>query len=509
MSEPEPSVPSARSDSVMRNAGFSLATQLVTSAFTAGLTIFLARYLGADQFGIFALAVGFSALVVLPVDFGVAASAGRFVAQHRDDPAAVRALMADALALKVGLTVPACLALVVLADPIAALYGTADLAWPIRGVALAVLGQSVLLLYRNGFVALGQFHLHLRVQVVESVVETGASVVLVLLGGGASAAAFGRGAGYLVGAAFGLAVTVRLLGSGTLPRRLRGSGRIRAISSYAWPLFIVNAAFTLFEQVDILLIGAIQSAAQVGLFQAPLRLATFLQYPGLAVGTAVAPRVVRTEEPDAARARFQLALRGLILLNASFVPVVIVWATPLVHLTLGNEYDGSVSALRALAPFVFLGGIAPLVSLTLNYHGEARKRLPVAVATVAVNAVLDLILIPRIGIVGGAVGTDVAFALYVAAHLSLCRRDLGVDLWPLALTFLRALLAAAAMAGVLALVGSDEPSAPALVIGGAGGFAAYAVVLVALREIKATDLRALTALLPFPQPGGRARRGRS
>ena len=55
-------------------------------------------------------------------------------------------------------------------------------------------------------------------------------------------------------------------------------------------------------------------------------------------------------------------------------------------------------------------GVGPLLALSVNYLGEARRRIPLALAAVAVNAVLDAILIPKIGIVAGAIGSDIAFS---------------------------------------------------------------------------------------------------
>ena len=45
-----------------------------------------------------------------------------------------------------------------------------------------------------------------------------------------------------------------------------------------------------------------------------------------------------------------------------------------------------------------------------------------ALAAVAINLVVDVIFIPRIGIVAGAIGTDLALAVYVPAHLWICSR---------------------------------------------------------------------------------------
>ena len=48
-----------------------------------------------------------------------------------------------------------------------------------------------------------------------------------------------------------------------------------------------------------------------------------------------------------------------------------------------------------------------------------------ALAAVAINLVVDVVLIPRIGIVAGAIGTDLALAVYVPAHLWICARAIG------------------------------------------------------------------------------------
>src|SRR5690349_1231941 len=82
---------------VMRNSAYSLAAQLSTAAFTAVLTLYLVRALGPTRYGVFALAVGIGALIVLPSDFGISSSTARFVAEHRHDERAVGALVASSL----------------------------------------------------------------------------------------------------------------------------------------------------------------------------------------------------------------------------------------------------------------------------------------------------------------------------------------------------------------------------------------------------------------------------
>lgn len=477
---------------VARNAGIALASQLVSAGLTGVLTIFLARRLGPAEYGVLAVAVGLGAVLVLPADAGLSSSVARFLAEHVEDRSAVATLLADALRLKLIVASIVCVVLFVLAGSIAAAYGIAGLAWPIRAIAIAVFGQTLFMLYAGSFVALGRLSLQLRMMVGESTIEFGASVVFVLLGAGATGAAFGRAAGYLLGATIGLLLAVRLLGRRSLPSRLRtGHGFARRIARYARALVIVDSAFTLFEQLDVLLIGGYLGASAAGLFQAPLRLATFLHYGGLAGGSAVAPRLARTASRAPDTSAFLHTMRWLFLLQAAMMAPVILWSAPILHLLLGSSYGESAEVLQLLAPYIFLSGIAPLVSLGVNYLGEASLRIPIAVAAIVANLIIDVLLIPRIGVIAGAIGSDVGYAIYVPAHLWICRDRLGLRLRPLAGVLIRSLLAAAAMGAVLALAGtSAQLDVWQWALGIVLGPTAFVVVLLLSGELTHAELRA-------------------
>jgi O-antigen/teichoic acid export membrane protein len=480
-------------ESIPRNTAYALAIQLTTAAFTAGLTLYLARALGPDEFGIFALALSVGTVLLLPSDFGVSQSVSRFIAERRGDDGAVSRLMSDALKLKALFAGVTCVAMIASADLVADAYDEPALAWALRGMALAVLGQSVMQLYGGAFSGLARTSSSYRMVFSKSLVETAASIGLVVAGAGAAGAAFGRAVGYGVGAVIGALTMARFLAKG---RRRSGSGAervdLRRIAGYATAILIIDAAFTLFTQIDVLVIGAVMSAAAAGLFQAPLRLVAFLHYPGYSLAGGVAPRMAESQEGRRVDA-FRNAMRFLVIFQSLLMAPVLVWADPLIRLLLGAPYAQSAGVLRALAPYVFLQGMAPLVSMSVNFMGEARLRVPIAIATVLVNFGIDIVLIPKIGILGGAIGTNVAYFIYVPAHLWICRRMVGLRLRPLLITLVRSLVGAAAMSGVLALFGTSSVSVPMLALGSVAGGVVFLLTLLATREISPGELRAAGA----------------
>ncbi len=118
------------------------------------------------------------------------------------------------------------------------------------------------------------------------------------------------------------------------------------------------------------------------------------------------------------------ALRYTVLLYLLLAVPTLVWANPIVRLILGSEYDGSAVVLRALAPTVVLAGVGPVLAGAANFLGEARRRVPIAALALGVNVAIDLALVPSMGVTAGALGTGVAFALYVGGHVRICRRAL-------------------------------------------------------------------------------------
>lgn len=481
--------PAQAADSIARNTVFAVGVKVVSTTFTAVLTIFLVRYLGPAEYGVFALAMGVGVLILIPTDLGVSESAARFIAERRGDSSAAAAVIADAIRLKVLVTGAAALALVALAGPIAAAYDTPELAWPLRILAVAVFAQSVVLLWAAVFEALGRISVYLRLITVESAIEVVGSIVIVLFGTGAAGAMVGRAGAYAFAAGFGLALVIRTVGRSVRPRR-GGHGHARRIAVYGSALVIVDGAFAAFTQIDVLLIGALLSVSAVGLFEAAYKLAGFLYLIGLPVRSAVAPRLARGEgEPD--REALELALRYLILAQGVIIAPLVVWAEPLTRIVLGTDYLGSVDTLRALAPFAVLSAISPLLAGAATYLGAARRRIPIAIAALLINAAIDLALLNEIGIIAGAIGTDVAYVLYVGAHIRLCRELAGLRLRPLLGPLVGSLVAAASMALVLLPFGTGDVAVPVVLAVGALSVAVYFGALVVTRQITRREVSAL------------------
>ncbi len=484
--------------SIASNTAYSLGLQSVSAVFTIGLTLFLVRALDPHQYGLLGLTLAVGGLVLLPAEFGVGAAAGRFISQHHTDPTTVAEIVNSALRLKLVLTGTTCAVLALVAPLVSEFWGKPGLTSPLRVVALVVFAQSTMGLLASFLTALGRVDLNLWIFFSESLLETGLAVVLVLAGGGAVGALSARAAGFGAAAAIGVAIVQRLVG-GSLRRPSTARSWIGQLMRYGGALLIVDGAFALFSQIDIVLIGAFLSTSAVGLFAAPLKFTVFLMLPAGAITSGVAYRVGRQADWEVERHSLIRATRFILITQAFTVAPLLVWATPMSDLLFGRgRYSSSADVLRALVPFVLLSGFGNLFSLTANYLGQARRRVPVAILTVALNLGIDVVLIPRIGIVGGAVGTDVAYAFYAPAHVWICASILRLSLRPLIRPAVCVALASGAMCGTLALFGTGSLGVFQIASGAVLGSAVYAAVIVATGTLTRDERAAFLRNLRLP-----------
>jgi O-antigen/teichoic acid export membrane protein len=477
-----------------RNTLFSFISQLISAAFTIGLTLFLVRELGPTTYGVLALAVSVSTIVMLTSDLGLSRSAARFAAERAQDRLHAAAVLRTALGLKMISSTIGAVALALLAPVIADAYGIPALTLPLRLIAIAGVAQGIGALFLSWFEALGRISLGVRYALAESSIETTASVCLVLLGAGAAGAVGGRAIGFSAAAILAALLAARVVGWRVL-KNARGGVPARKIAGYGAPLILVDAVFALFDRADVLIIGAYLGSASAGIFDAATRILAFAGYPSLAVSAGFAPRLAHGRRSREDSALFLGALRYTILLYLLLSAVLFVWAEPIVDLALGEGYSEAEDVLRVIAPFLAVKGMGPVLASAANYLGEARRRVPVAASALLVNVVIDIVLVPEIGIVAGAIGTGVAFTVYVGGHMRICQPALEISFASLAPNVARGALAACVAGVALFAFGTSELSPLAWIAGPLVATFAYIGTLFLVRELHVDEVRAALRLV--------------
>ncbi|MGO9907061.1 MAG: tetratricopeptide repeat protein [Solirubrobacteraceae bacterium] len=459
------------------------------------MTIFLIRRLGPREYGLFALAIGIATLVFVLADAGT--PPGRFAAPGGPD-SELQGRIARTLRIRVLITGLMCALLAALASMIARAYGQEGLVWPLRAAAAATFAETVYLTGLGISTALGRTIVAVRLQTAERLVEVSASVALVLAGAGAAGAVFGRAIGFGLGAVISALVVLIAARSGGLAFRPGPRGMpAGAAYGHVASVFATDRSPALTRSVSVLLLAAYSGPFASGIFMAPAALAGVGHYVGCVTANRVTPRLAKgVPQPMSA------TLRALIAFQCLLLAPVVVWARPITELLLGTRYAQSADVLRALAPFVFFAGLAPLAARGVD-GADVSRRLLIYAGTLAIAVAAGVILIPRRGVVGGAIAADVAIGFYTLAHLWACRRRFNLRTRAVVWAVASAVTAAGAMGIVLTVVGTKDLTVVDWVRGGVGGLLAYVAMLVFTREVTTSQLlhaaSAVSARLAGPE----------
>jgi O-antigen/teichoic acid export membrane protein len=234
----------------------------------------------------------------------------------------------------------------------------------------------------------------------------------------------------------------------------------------------------------------------VGYYAAAYRLFTIAQVLPKSFNTSIFPvfsRLFRQSSAEYQRAG-SLSIRYLLVVLIPLAAGVQGTAAQVVPLLFGAGFGPAVPALQVLIWTVVPYGIARILASALFATDRQAVDLKVNLLSLACNVTLNLVLIPRFGLMGCAWATLISMILFVGFQAIFLRGEISVVLREAGV--IRILPAAAALIGWL----SWTPSLP-LALRIAGGAGVYVFLLFALQVVPWRDLQTLlprrfTALLP-------------
>ena len=178
------------------------------------------------------------------------------------------------------------------------------------------------------------------------------------------------------------------------------------------------------NQSDLYFLEALGDEAEVGHYAAAATVAHLVMLGQTTVIGLIAPIARPAIESGEATSRATLRQGHSMMLRVS-IPLAVVLAAaggPILS-TFGSEYQVADAVLALLVLGNLTWALAAISSLWLQYQGRAGIVLGISVATLAVDSVLNLLLIPRYGMTGAAAGT--AATLSAAALATILARRRG------------------------------------------------------------------------------------
>ncbi|WP_342071494.1 flippase [Yoonia algicola] len=394
---------------IVDNIGWLFFDKILRMSVGLFVGIWIARYLGPEQFGLLSFATAFAGL------FGALASLGLNGVVVRDivrDPSNANLTLGTAALLQLMgglisfLMMLAVISFVRADDPLArgivAILGAMMLLKASEVAAYwfesQVLSKYTVWVQSSAFLAFSLVKVYLILQQAPLLTFAWAMLVEAIV--------------------VAIVLLVVLSRTGPALSSLRASlERSRTLLADSWPLAISALAITVYMKIDQIMLGQMIGDDAVGIYSAAVQISVLWYFVPVAIANSVLPTVLESRRRDIKQydARLKKLYELMVVLSLAVAIPFTFLASPVIILLFGGAYAGAGAVLAIhiwASVFVSLG-----VASNHWFLAENRPMLNLqrTVLGAAINIILNLWFIPLYGMVGAAIAT--VFSQATAAWL--------------------------------------------------------------------------------------------
>jgi O-antigen/teichoic acid export membrane protein len=407
----------AMQSKLVRNSVWTLVGYGARLGIQAVAFVMLARYLGPAEYGGFSAVVALGMMISPFIDLGTYSIVVRDVA----DGIATRNAIGDSLLVTV------------LASP-AGLVAYALLAWVTLpevnagdGLILAFglfVGTKLFNLARSAFVAHEQLWRTAVMEITGSSVQVVFVLALPILHGGFRTWCVMYLVNQLIVGLASMLWAAKLWG---WPVWTWSNLRRRVADGLHFSS--AGAAVMMTSSLDKIMLPRLASLEAAGIYSAAFRMTSVTLTPLMSVLGALHARFFRTGSENGIAGSRSVAVRFLPWFIGYGVAVVVgAWfGAPFIESLFGARYAGVTGAVRLLAIAIAFQAPAYLFADALSGGGRQPYRSYAQLAALALNGLLNLILIPRAGWRGAGVANIVCQAVFLGLVVFSCYRKPGRD----------------------------------------------------------------------------------
>jgi O-antigen/teichoic acid export membrane protein len=392
--------------SLVTNIAATLCSRLLLIGFALASSVFLARFLGAEGRGLFALVLLLPSLAKTFALLGFEEANSVYAGlEARGRNCLVWHSAAVALCIG-GVVAASSIFYLVMGAP-----GFPELLQaPLWLYVLTLVTIPVALMVDYWWAILRGMN-HILLGNAIEVVTKAASLLMVLLFVGWWRLGLGGAvwAGFILDFAtlLGMILVLRFIGLWGWPRFDWPLWKRTAI--FALPAHGGNVAAYLNYRVDEFIIAALLPPEQLGFYVIAVGLVERLWLLPAAVGRALLPHITNSSQPDPALPA--MISRHVVIWTGAACVVIWVFAEIIIDFLYSSEFLYVVEPLRWLLPGIFALSIGKVLVTELLARQKPYYSLCATGIAVTVNVLMNLLLVPHLGIVGAAIASTISYSM--------------------------------------------------------------------------------------------------
>jgi len=408
---------------IAKNTFWLFAGQMTSRFLRAAIVIYAARVLGAESWGAFSYALGIAAFLTIFSDIGINALITKEAARH---PELKDRYLSTAFFTKIGL-----LAIFIITTVIFFPYLTKiEEAAAIMPILIFVFAFDTL---RDLGSALSRA---LEKMQIEAGIQIFTNFAIVLLGFAFLAVmpsprslAFA----YAIGSGLGLIAIFYILREhfqnlfGNFHKEL-----IRPILATAWPFGLMGLMGAIMLNTDIIMLGWLRSALEVGYYSAAQKPVQLLYILPTLLATSIFPILARLAKSaaDEGKGILEKYVGRVILISIPITLIGVLFPGLIINLLFGGEYSPAIETFRLLMLTVVIVYPSTLIGNAIFAYDHQKAFIGFVLIAVFGNVLFNLIFIPPFGIEGAAIATILTQLLTNALIWRKAKKITGLRVWP-------------------------------------------------------------------------------
>lgn len=411
------------------DVGITFTSSLINMFLGFVITVLLGRYLGAGELGLYRMASTIQGMVMLFAGIGLPSAMLKYVAEYRNDRNETNKIMSSGLITTIFLGIFFSILLYLSSGifenyfNMPGLSGLLKLLSPIFPFALIGAVQLGLL---NGLREMTKFAKSL---IIQSILMVVISVPLIYWGFGAAGAVIG-----VVLSSIGMNIYLTQVTKDYFNITFEEYARTtKKMLQFGVKVFAAGSINLINSRIDIILIGLFLASTDLGYYTVAISLSSFFWLIPLSVQKITGPATSTYWKENN-----HLALNYMLDKSMKYCTIILV----LIGLGLGffaehiitiifhkEDFVSSVLPLQILLiGTVIRGSIAQPIGGSLSGIGRPGVDMITVAVIAIINITMDIILIPKIGIIGAAIATTISLSLGSFVSLYYVRKFISIKI---------------------------------------------------------------------------------
>jgi len=402
-------------DPIRRQSLISFNSQILITVLGFLSTLYIARIIGSEGYGAYALFLSYFGIITLFTDTGITSAVVKKVSEGKEQNQYFSAY----LSLKIVLLIAVVIALYMARDLFVDLNASNLMPWLIAAIVIA----SFWGMLSAGMQGTGNWGLSEISNLLNNILRIIIQVIAVFLGFSVA----GMVGGFVFGYLAGIVMLIR-----HIPLRFVSFSRNHLKSLIIFAFFAAGGVVggVLLNNTDRIMLGYYFSNSEVGVYAIAFQLTVFASFAATAIGSTIYPRFSRS----AADGDLKAIEKGL----KKAIPFALTLALPmavggsLLHqeilpLLYGSDFTSGSFVLIFLLIFQIFNCANIILGAPLSATDNVKEAAYSTLIGAALNIALNLILIPTMGILGAGIATVMAGAVILGTRYLFLRQHLRVN----------------------------------------------------------------------------------